>query len=86
MPDAPPSPYQYAIVRVIPRVDRGERLNVGVVLLCRPRRFLGALTGLDAARLAAFAPDLARDDRPAAPRRHRGDRPRRAAGGRSPSS
>jgi len=59
VPDAPPSPYQYAIVRVIPRVDRGERLNVGVILLCRPRRFLGALTGLDAVRLAAFAPDLA---------------------------
>ena len=59
MPDAPPSPYQYAIVRVIPRVDRGERLNVGVILLCRPRRYLGARTGLDAARLAAFAPDLA---------------------------
>lgn len=58
MPDAPPSPYQYAIVRVVPRVDRGERLNVGVILLCRPRRFLGARTGLDAARLAALAPDL----------------------------
>ena len=59
VPDAPRSPYQYAIVRVVPRVDRGECLNVGVVLLCRPRRFLGARTALDDARLAAFAPDLA---------------------------
>ena len=58
MPDAPRSAYQYAIVRVVPRVDRGERLNVGVILLCRPRRFLGARTGLDADRLAALAPDL----------------------------
>jgi hypothetical protein len=59
VPDAPRSQYQYAIVRVIPRVDRGECLNVGVVLLCRPRRFSGARTLLDTARLAAFAPDLA---------------------------
>lgn len=59
MPDEPRSPYLYAIVRVVPRVDRGECLNVGVILLCRPRPFIGARTALDAARLAAFAPDLA---------------------------
>jgi hypothetical protein len=59
VPDAPRSQYQYAIVRVIPRVDRGECLNVGVVLLCRPRRYIGARTVLDTTRLAAFAPDLA---------------------------
>ena len=58
MPDAPRSPYQYAIVRVVPRVERGERLNVGVVLLCRPRRFLGRADRLDEARLRALAPDL----------------------------
>ena len=58
MPDAPRSPYQYAIVRVIPRVERGESLNVGVILLCRPRRFIGARMALDQARLAAVAPDL----------------------------
>ena len=58
MPDAPRSPYQYAIVRVIPRVERGECLNVGVILLCRPRRFIGARMALDPARLASFAPDL----------------------------
>ena len=45
MPDAPRSPYQYAIVRVIPRVERGECLNVGVILLCRPRRFIGRPDG-----------------------------------------
>lgn len=58
MPDAPRSPYQYAIIRVVPRVERGERLNVGVVLLCRPHRFLGARVALDEDRLRAIAPDL----------------------------
>lgn len=58
MPDAPRSAYQYAIVRVVPRVDRGECLNVGVILLCREHRFIDALTVLDEVRLAAFAPNL----------------------------
>ena len=52
------SPFQYAIVRVVPRVERGECMNVGVVFFCRPRRFLAARMALDEARLAAFAPDL----------------------------
>jgi hypothetical protein len=52
------SVFQYAIVRVVPRVERGECLNVGVVLLCRPRRYLGARILLDEDRLAAFAPSL----------------------------
>ena len=52
------SPFQYAVVRVVPRVERGERINAGVILLCRPRRYLAARTRLDAARLAALAPDL----------------------------
>lgn len=50
--------FQYAIVRVVPRVERGECLNAGVILLCRPRRFLGAAVGLDRGRLAALAPGL----------------------------
>ena len=58
MPAARRSVFQYAIVRVVPRVERGECLNVGVVLLCRPRRFLGARIHLDEPRLAAFAPSL----------------------------
>ena len=58
MPAAPRSVFQYAIVRVVPRIERGECLNVGVVLLCRPRRFLGARIHLDEGRLAAFAPSL----------------------------
>jgi len=58
VPAARRSVFQYAIVRVVPRVERGECLNVGVVLLCRPRRFLDARIHLDEGRLAAFAPDL----------------------------
>jgi hypothetical protein len=52
------APFQYAIVRVVPRVERGECMNVGVVFFCRPRRFLAARIALDEARLAAFAPEL----------------------------
>jgi hypothetical protein len=51
-------PFQYAIIRVVPRVERGECLNAGVVLLCRPRRFLAARVGLDRERLAALAPGV----------------------------
>lgn len=49
--------FQYAIVRVVPHVERGECLNAGVVLFCRRLDFLGARTGLDEAALAAMAPD-----------------------------
>jgi hypothetical protein len=51
-------PFQYAVVRVVPRVERGESLNAGVTLLCRPRRFLGARTQLPVDGLRAVAPDV----------------------------
>jgi hypothetical protein len=54
----PPDPFQYAIVRVVPRVERGECVNAGVVVFCRPRRFLEARVELDEARLRALAPDV----------------------------
>ncbi len=53
----PPSPFQYAIVRVVPRVERGECVNAGVVLFCRPLRFLAARVEPDEARIRAIAPD-----------------------------
>ena len=60
MPEPPPDaarvPFAYAIVRVVPHVERGERLNAGIVLLCRPRRFLGAEMRLDEARLRSLDP------------------------------
>jgi DUF3037 family protein len=52
------SSYDYAIVRVVPRVERGEFVNAGVILFCRTRRFLGARIELDAVRLAAIAPQV----------------------------
>jgi len=51
-------PFQYAIVRVVPRVERGETLNAGVILLCRPKRFLAARVALDTERLRAIAPEV----------------------------
>jgi len=57
-PDAPGrSPFEYAIVRVIPRVERGEGLNAGIVLMCRARRYLGARVELDEELLVAMAHD-----------------------------
>ena len=55
---APRNAFQYAIVRVVPRVDRGEAFNAGVVLLCRQRDFIGARTALDQRRLAVLAPGV----------------------------
>jgi hypothetical protein len=51
-------PFQYAMLRVVPDVERGERINAGVVLLCRPARFLDACVELDEALLGRLAPDL----------------------------
>ena len=50
--------FQYTILRVVPRIDRGESMNVGVVLFCPERRYIGSRIELDAARLRALAPDL----------------------------
>jgi hypothetical protein len=51
------SPFAYTVLRAVPRVERGEFINVGVVLFCREKRFLGARIGLDVGRLAALAPE-----------------------------
>ena len=56
-PDPARAPFAYAIVRVVPHVERGERLNAGIVLLCRPLRYLGAEMRLDEARLRSLDPD-----------------------------
>jgi hypothetical protein len=46
----------------VPRVERGEAVNAGVVLFCRPLRFLGARTHLDEALLAVLAPGCDPDE------------------------
>jgi hypothetical protein len=50
--------YDYAIVRVVPRVERGEQVNVGVILSCVDGDFLAARIELDPARLRALDPAL----------------------------
>jgi hypothetical protein len=52
------SPFSYAIYRLVPRLERGERVNVGVVVFCRPLDYLAARTDLDEARVAALWPEL----------------------------
>ncbi|HET8846408.1 MAG TPA: DUF3037 domain-containing protein [Ktedonobacteraceae bacterium] len=52
------SSYDYATIRVVPHVERGECINVGVILFARSQSFLGTLTHLDTQRLLALAPDL----------------------------
>lgn len=50
--------YEYAVIRVVPRVEREEFLNAGVVLYCAKQRFLKAVFELDRKRLNAFAEEL----------------------------
>ena len=50
-------PFEYAVLKVIPRVERGECMNAGVVLYCQADRFLDARVHLDASRLRALDPD-----------------------------
>jgi len=50
--------YDYAIVRVVPRVERQEFINAGVIVSCQKQDFLAAHIELDEARLTALAPDI----------------------------
>lgn len=52
------TPFAYAILRVVPSLERGEQLNVGVVLYCRQLDFLDLRVEVDEQRLAALAPGL----------------------------
>ncbi|MEU6084906.1 DUF3037 domain-containing protein [Streptomyces sp. NPDC047108] len=48
--------FEYAVLRVVPRVERGELINAGVVVYCRARSFVIARTHLDEERLRALDP------------------------------
>lgn len=52
------SPFEYALLRVVPRVERGEFINAGVVLYCQEARFLDARIHLDPERLRALHAEL----------------------------
>ncbi len=49
--------YSYAVIRVVPRVERGESINAGVVLFARTTGYLRAIVELNTARLLALAPE-----------------------------
>jgi hypothetical protein len=50
------SPFSYAVLRVVPDIEREEFLNAGLILFCRSRRYLRARTSLDVDRLGALRP------------------------------
>jgi Protein of unknown function (DUF3037) len=52
------SAFEYAVLRVVPNIERGECINAGVVLLCRQRRFLAAHIQLNVPRLLALDAQL----------------------------
>lgn len=51
-----PMSYEYAVLRIVPRVEREEFINAGVMLYCRAARFLRVCVHLDPARLRALGP------------------------------
>ena len=53
-----PDTYDYAVIRVVPRVERGEFINAGVIVSCEKTGFLKAAIELDEARVLALDPDV----------------------------
>ncbi|MDO9356621.1 MAG: DUF3037 domain-containing protein [Solirubrobacteraceae bacterium] len=54
--------YSWSLLRVVPRIERGEQINIGAVVFSRRHDFLGLELVLDEPRLLAFAPDLDLDE------------------------
>ncbi|MEL6191746.1 MAG: DUF3037 domain-containing protein [Bacteroidota bacterium] len=50
--------YEYALIRVVPRVERGECVNVGVILFCKRKKYLDMRVHLDESRLLALFPEI----------------------------
>ncbi len=57
-----PNSFNYGVVRVMPRVERGEFINVGIILFCRALRYLEAKIELDETRLLALYPAVDLDE------------------------
>lgn len=53
-----PQPYEWAVLRIVPRVDRGEFVNAGVLVYSRPLDYLGAEVSFDLSRALALDPGL----------------------------
>lgn len=54
--------FEYAVIRFVPRVERGEYINIGVVLYCRAQRFLDVRLLTDLGRAALLFPDAEIED------------------------
>ncbi len=50
--------FEYAVIRIVPQVEREEFMNAGVVLYCPDHKFLKAVIKLDEQRIQAFSPKL----------------------------
>ncbi|MNF57845.1 hypothetical protein D3C84_393860 [compost metagenome] len=50
--------YEYAVIRVVPRVEREEFLNVGIILFCKKAKFIKVLCAMNETKLQLFAVDL----------------------------
>ena len=50
-----PVPYLYSVLRLVPCLERGESINIGLVMFCRPQRFLRVGSLVDPQRIAALA-------------------------------
>ncbi len=50
--------YEYAVIRVVPKVEREEFVNVGIIVFCKSKKYLKAVCKIDENRLINFAPDL----------------------------
>ena len=59
---AEPVSFEYAVLRVVPRVERGEAINAGVIVYCRDRDYLRGATWLDVERLRALDGAASCDD------------------------
>lgn len=62
MSSAANTTFDYAIIRVVPRVERGEQVNAGVIVSCATEQYLAAAVALDDKRLLALAPDIDLDE------------------------
>ena len=56
------APYSYAVLRVVPRVERQEFVNVGIILYCQAEKFLAVTFDDGLARVRAFGADLDLDE------------------------
>lgn len=53
----PANVYEYSVIRIVPKVEREEFMNVGLIMYCKDKRFVKMKFHLDKNRLKAFAPD-----------------------------